>query len=532
MNYTIIFPIITLFIIATLGVIVLISNSKDNRHRVLFFILLLSSFWIASSFLADHSNTQTATLFWTKFAIIPPALVLPLLLYFSLIFPISIKKLKWNELLYLFIPAIFYLIFSGSSFNIENVMIKSWGAEYTPGILYKIFIPYFIIYFGATFYNFYKSYRKGDRVAKAQIKFVVLGLFGAFIIGIISNVILPLLGNSTVSVLGPSLSILILGGLNTFAILKHHLFNIKVIAAELLTFVIWLFLLIQILVSDSTQAKAVNGTLLLLVIFFGILLMKSVIGEVRQRERLQIVSNELEKANEKLKGQDKLKTEFLGFASHQVRSPLSGIKNAASMLLEGSYGKITNDRQYTQIDQILNSSNNLIKVIEDLLDVSKIEQGGMKYEMQQVEIKKLIENIVNEFSASAKNKGLALSIEEKDEGEYIVKADPLKIRQVFLNLIDNSMKYTRIGFVKILLSKPDIGKVRIAVTDSGIGISANNISNLFEKFSRGEGGKVNVGGSGLGLYLAKEIIISHGGKIWAESLGAGKGSTFKIELLS
>ncbi len=243
-----------------------------------------------------------------------------------------------------------------------------------------------------------------------------------------------------------------------------------------------------------------------------------------------LLYKELEDANDSLKSLDKLKTEFLGLASHQLRAPLTSIKGYASMILEGSYGEVK-EEQKMPVDRIFQSSQNLARVVEDLLDVSKIEQGGMKYEMSPQDMLKMATGIVNEMQISAKNKGLELSFVEKDMSTYIAKADPIKIRQVLVNLVDNSIKYTAKGFVKVILSKPGENKIRISVTDSGMGISQENIGKLFEKFSRGEGGKVNAGGSGLGLYLAKEIVLAHGGKIWAESPGVGQGSSFIVELV-
>ncbi len=257
---------------------------------------------------------------------------------------------------------------------------------------------------------------------------------------------------------------------------------------------------------------------------------KSLIDVVSVAMDKTFLYKEIQDANEKLKSLDKLKTEFLGLASHQLRSPLTAIKGYSSMLLENSWGEIKDEGQKMAINRIFESSKNLANVVEDLLNVSKIEQGGMQYEMTAIDMKKMAQDLVQELSVSAKNKGLALTFEEKDLGEYVAKADRVKIRQVLLNLIDNSIKYTKEGFIKLIMSRPNPNIIRMSITDSGMGIPPEIIGTLFAKFSRGEGGKVNAGGSGLGLYLAKEIVAAHGGKVWAESPGAGKGSTFIVEL--
>ncbi len=239
--------------------------------------------------------------------------------------------------------------------------------------------------------------------------------------------------------------------------------------------------------------------------------------------------DELRIANEKLKSLDKLKTEFVSLASHQLRSPLTAIKGYSSMLLEGSYGEVPAEEKVA-VERIFQSSQNLSKVIEDLLSVSKIEQGGMKYEFSQIDFTKMAHDLVQELSVSAKNKGLELTF-ESDLPSYSVMADPVKLRQVVINLIDNSIKYTPHGFVKVEVTKgDDPKKIWMKVTDSGIGMSAETKEKLFGKFARGEGQKVNAGGSGLGLYLAKEIVEAHKGRLWAESPGVDKGATFFLEL--
>ena len=248
-------------------------------------------------------------------------------------------------------------------------------------------------------------------------------------------------------------------------------------------------------------------------------------------KELERLNGQLEEANEKLKSVDKLKTEFLSLAFHQLRSPLTAIKGYASMILEGSYGEIANPDQKEAMSRVFQSSQNLAKVVEDLLNVSKIEQGGMKYEFSMVDVEKLAKDITNELSISAKSKGLEITFTTDGHESYLANADSIKLRQVFLNFIDNSIKYTKTGFVHVMVAKDEAKKMlRFSVTDSGMGMSPETKAELFQKFSRGKGGTVNAGGSGLGLYLAKEIIDAHKGDVGVDSEGEGKGSTFFVEL--
>ncbi len=247
-------------------------------------------------------------------------------------------------------------------------------------------------------------------------------------------------------------------------------------------------------------------------------------------KKIGSLNSELGTANEKLKGLDKLKTEFLSLAAHQLRSPLTAIKGYTSMLLEGSYGVIDKGPRDI-VDRVYQSSIHLAMVIEDLLNVSKIEQGGMQYIMTPFDIRKTTQEIANDLSITAQKKGLTFTFTANTEKQCVVFGDMEKIRQVILNLIDNSIKYTPTGSVAVNVDLHENGekKVTVSIKDTGIGVSEEYKKSVFEKFERGEGGKLNTTGSGLGLYLAKQIVEAHKGKIWLESEGKGKGATFFIE---
>ena len=247
--------------------------------------------------------------------------------------------------------------------------------------------------------------------------------------------------------------------------------------------------------------------------------------ETKVKERTQ----ELEHANEKLRTLDKQKTEFVSIASHQLRSPLTAIKGYSSMLLEGSYGKLSAKPQEA-VDRIFQSSQKLVIVIEDFLNISRIELGTMKYAVDAVDIKKMVEGIVTEMRPSIEKNGLKLTCDCDQKGDYTVQADAGKISQVVTNMIDNSVKYTPKGEIHVKVSRPSDAAVRVEVKDTGVGITAETMPKLFQKFSRAsDASRVNIKGTGLGLYVAKQIVDAHGGKIWAESEGEGKGSTFTVE---
>ena len=251
----------------------------------------------------------------------------------------------------------------------------------------------------------------------------------------------------------------------------------------------------------------------------------------RLYKQVDSLNHELGIANEKLQSLDNLKTEFLSLATHQLRSPITAIVGYSLMLSDGSYGSIM-EKQKDPVDKIFKSGQRMNHMITRFLDIAKIEKGGMQYTKQLFGLEKMVKEIVNELSVTVQEKGLTISFETDNKSSYTVNADREQLWQVVQNLVDNSMKYTKTGWIKIKLSKDrKKNKVILAVSDSGMGIKSEIMPTLFQKFNRGEGNKMNTAGSGLGLYLAKEIIEKgHQGKIWAESAGADKGSVFYVEL--
>lgn len=243
--------------------------------------------------------------------------------------------------------------------------------------------------------------------------------------------------------------------------------------------------------------------------------------------RLEDTNIKLENANDKLKDLDKLKTEFLSLATHQIRAPLTAIKGYGSMLMEGDFGVI-NAKAKEAVSRIFQSSNNLAIVVEDFLNVSKIESGGMKYEKVDFDFGEVANAVSKDQALIAEKKGLKLHYTQ-DQEKHTVNGDKEKLRQVVINLIDNSIKYTKKGTVDVSVTTKD-DKMVFSVKDTGMGMTPEIKATLFQKFARGEGGRVNTSGSGLGLYLAKEIAVAHGGHVSVESEGPNKGSTFSMEL--
>ena len=226
---------------------------------------------------------------------------------------------------------------------------------------------------------------------------------------------------------------------------------------------------------------------------------------------------------DKLKAVEKMKSDFFSTMSHELRTPLTSIKEGTSLLLEGEGGPIT-DKQKKILTIISEESNRLIDEVNSLLDLSKMEAGMMTYAIEQASLKPLIDQVMTEIGPLIEAKKITRET-QIDEKLPAVKIDRVRILQVLRNLIGNAVKFTPDGGgVKVLARSVNRG-VEVSVKDTGPGIPAENLTTIFDKFQQAAPSPHRPKGTGLGLAIVKHIIISHGGKIWAESK-PGQGSTF------
>lgn len=312
-----------------------------------------------------------------------------------------------------------------------------------------------------------------------------------------------------------------------YLIVRFQTFRIRVlgVTAMVATLLVLLFSLLFLQTIES--ARPVIIVTLVLFALIGYLLIKSVRQEIEQRQRLEQLTVQLEAANDRLKELDQMKSEFLSIASHQLRAPITAVRGYASNINEGEYGPVP-EHLKEPLGTVQESARLMAQSIEDYLNISRIEQGRMKYEKSQADISKLIHSVVTELTPVAEKRKLTLSA-HIPEG-VMVNVDIGKIKQVFTNLVDNAIKYTKQGGVSLAVENGG-DKLKVVISDTGIGISAEELPHLFEKFKRARGAnKVNTTGTGLGLYVAKQLVEGHGGTLRVESDGEGKGSRFIIEL--
>jgi signal transduction histidine kinase len=451
------------------------------------------------------------------------AILIPI---FYLLFILKLVRVfgVYKKVFFSIVPiTLFFLIYCGSALYVRDVFPKG-PFNFVPdaGPLYIYFTMYFFavtVFAQAVLYEAIKNAPKEDRTRLWWVFFSsVFGFIGGGSVFFLTfNVpinpyFLPLFAFYPIII--------------TVAILRYKLFNVKIISTELLSGALWIVLLFRTLLSDRLSDQIINGFVFLFTTVFGILLVQSVYREVKQREKIQKLALDLERANDKLQELDKLKSEFLSLASHQLRGPLTAIKGYASEIMEGDFGELPKHLE-SPVKTIFTSCQSLTDLVEDFLIISRIEQGRMKYEMVKFNLAELATQVLNEIKPNIDGKGLTLNTKIEDA---FIFADRLKMKQILANIIDNSIKYTPAGSILVSVYKKNDMAV-FSVKDTGVGVKKETIEKLFQKFSRAEdASKANILGTGLGLYLAKQIIVAHGGRIWVESEGEGKGSEFFVEL--
>src|SRR3989344_5059084 len=309
-----------------------------------------------------------------------------------------------------------------------------------------------------------------------------------------------------------------------YAMIRHKLLNIKALLAELAVILLNLILVIQLVNTTSVGQYVTNFLVLIGTSIVGILLVRGVNREVKQRQQLEILDKQLEAANEKLKILDKARADFITIASHQLRTPPATIKWYLASILDGDYGKM-DPSVHEQLRKTMMTNNSMVALIDDLLNASRIERGKLEFIFQPTNLAEITQITVDQLLPQAEMKKIELVYEKPKEAMPELTADKEKLRQVINNLVDNAIKYTPAGKVTVSISKND-KEITLKVTDTGRGVSKDQMSHVFEKYDRGNRAPKNSTGLGLGLYVAKVIIAQHKGKIWVESKGEGKGSSF------
>ncbi len=519
---------ITLIVIACVNFLLAVAiflNDRKQKINIVYSLITLSIIGWVVAMIFYRSAPQETSLFWGKVLYVSATLIASTFLYFTYIFPSQKGK---------YIPLKSAAIFLANIVIVAMVVLPDFiilRVNVRPGQEKEIFFSsyywfyflYIFLLFTLGFWRLFRKYKKSIGIERQQALYVFIGYSITGNLAFVTNLVMPWVGSPFLNWIGQIFTIIIVT-FTTYAIIKHQLFNLKVVATEILTLLLVITTLIQVLTSPSEGEAIFRIIIFLAILGFSISLIKSEIKEIKQREQLEVLSKRLASANEQLKVLDKARADFITIASHQLRTPPATIKWYLAALLSGDYGQLSDDVK-NQLIRTEVTNNSLISLIDDLLNVSRIERGKLEFIFAPTDLVAITQLTVDQLVPQAQIKNLKLVFQKPTVEILPITADKEKLRQVINNLIDNAIKYTKAGQVTVDISKT-AKDIVLKVMDTGKGITKNQLKEIFGKYERGQQRAQNSTGLGLGLYVAKVIVEQHGGRIWVESKGEGKGSSF------
>lgn len=598
-NYILILLIVDIVLSFFFGFIILIINKGWKKIvNVRFFTFAVSAvLWQITNLIMFINTHLPYDLLWTRLTYLTGIFAAYYLLRFIIVFP----KINIQNQVLIRIVDIFGLVITligGFITLLPDTIISvtylngSRSPQY--GFLFTFFTVALVVLALSIFLLALINYLRSDKTEKIKMKYMIIGVVITLLVVIFTDIISPSFVGSNYLSNFDAFSLIFLFIFTFYAIVKHQLFNIKVILTETAVGLVVLVSLIQTLLANNTIQRIISGSIFILVVYGGYLIIKSVLNEIHQKEQLQELTIQLGQANAHLKDLDKMKTEFVSLASHELLTPTSAIEGYLSMVLDEKLVKVDDPKLAQYLDRVYRSAKRLARLIADMLNISRIEEGRLLVEKKDVDLTELIRQVLEElkFKADEHKQKMEFKVigdrlqgiggENADETSltpqtsnlkttFMTFADPDKVKEILVNIIGNAIKYTlQPGTIHITIEKvptakvnEDWGKIEsviksstvddqesihavadehmkqilgdqqylIKVKDEGVGIPKEELTKLFKKFHRvGNFSTQESQGTGLGLYITRALVELHHGRVWPDSEGMGKGSTFSFSL--
>lgn len=306
-----------------------------------------------------------------------------------------------------------------------------------------------------------------------------------------------------------------------YSVFELDIFNFHVLGTHYLVVGLVVIMSGQLFFITNSTNRLLTIVAIIIAAGLSVILFRNLKRESDQR--IQIA-----KLNLDLQDIIKQRESLVHLVTHKVKGSFTRTKYIFAGMLDGTFGEVSPEIK-KWAGQGLESDNTGIQTVDLVLNASNLQKGNIKYDMKQIDFKEIVLKTIVDKKGPIESKGLKLETDIKD-GVYTVLGDPMWLKEVVHNFIENSTRYTKTGTITVGLER--VGdKVRFSVKDTGVGITEEDKKNLFTEGGRGkESVKVNVDSTGYGLYSVKLIMDAHGGKVWAESEGSGKGSVFYAEL--
>ena len=508
-----------------LGVFVFANNKKFISAKLLLLISILFSLWSISDIIIwVNPNSSIVMFLWSVINLLEIAATIATFNFAYVFFNKEKEPPFWSKLLFSGI-LVSFAIFIPTQINLQSFDIVNCEAVQGPLVnyFYAIEIFNFLCLF---IYSITRIFKTNLAERKQAIYFSIgVILFSASfsvtnLIGSIGALINPNNPNNweilQYGLFGMPVFMVFL----TYMIVKFKTFNIKLFTAQVLVWGLIFMIGAQFFFIKVPINFLLTGVTFISVLFFGHFLVNGVRKEIEQKESLQILNLELQ---DLIKQRESL----VYLITHKIKGSFTRSKYIFAEMMEGSFGVLSPELKNIA-KKGLDSDNAGITTVDLILNAYNLQKGTVKYDMQSVDFKAIVLESATDKKGPIEDKKLVLETEIKDD-KYIVLGDSFWLKEIVNNLLQNSILYTKEGKIIVGLSKNN-NKVLFFVKDTGIGITDEDKENLFTEGGRGKNSiKTNVDSTGYGLFSTKLIVDAHKGRIWAESEGGGKGSTFFVE---
>ncbi|MFA6258059.1 MAG: ATP-binding protein [Candidatus Paceibacterota bacterium] len=518
-SYSHLIPVVLSLI---LGIFVLIKSKFNLFSKVFLSFIVAFSLWLIGDLITwNLNNYYLVYASWAPLDFLEITFYI-LGLYFVLVFndQKDISIFKKILLFLLIVPAFFITITNQSVTGFDHSICEAFNNDFLS--VYKLVVEGILLFIMllsvvTPFIKKLSWEKKKTNLIMIGSMFLFLTVFG--VTGYLASVTAYYEMNLYGLFLLPVFLVVII-----YSVFELDIFKVHILGTYYL--VVGLIILMggQLFFITSSTNKLLTVLTIVLLALLSLILFRNLKRESDQRVQI-------EKLNIDLQSLLKQRESLVHLVTHKVKGSFTRSKYIFAGLLDGTFGEISEVvKKYAQMG--LESDNGGIQTVNLVLNASNLSTGSVKYEMKPVDFKGIVQKVLADKKIQAEAKGLQMesSIHDDKNDVYNVLGDVFWLTEAVNNLIDNSIKYTKEG--KIIVDLHDgNGKVNLSVKDTGIGITDEDKKHLFTEGGRGkESVKVNVDSTGYGLYSVKLIIEEHKGKVWAESEGEGKGSTFFIEL--
>ena len=522
-----------------LGIFVFSKGTKEKLNQVFLLFCLSMGGWLLFTSGMYISKTDIWRIFWDRMVYVAVVFIPSLMYHVGAVFCGREEENKKKIYLGYFFSFIF-LILSRTDYFVAGLYKYEWGWHTQTKILHHIFLIFFFWWVISFLYNIFTFYkiskeRKAPQTKIYQLKYLLVGFV---ILNLGAYAYLPAYGIDINPLFGYWFEILAVS-IFTLAILKYHLFEIRVILTEILVGAMGIILVVLLFLMPTGGLRTLLGILLLLFLIFGYLLIKYTYEQERRRQVAEEIAEKERKLRQRaeriaheLQHLNQIRNQMFLTGQHHTRTPLSNIKNFASVLLSGGYGPINKEQKHA-LEVIMSQVNQSIELANLYLSVSQFEAGRALLKKERTDICQLIKEQIEKLKIEAQAKGVEIITQfEKDIPQ--AEVDKAQLGLSIFAIIDNAIKYSPRGRGKVEVSvkKKDHNRILLSFKDNGIGIAKENIDYIgrfaFQRTERAK--RIHGTGKGLALYFANLVVKEHKGKLWVESEGPNKGAIFYIEL--